>query len=131
MKSKKILIDVAILDITKKSNTDVFDLAEKLQNIQHHIIRVPEFSGMLNANAVEEIVGNQIKRFVAIRKNAEKNAKKYDKKNNKKADAALKPFGYYKFANYNLTEYAHLTSVDPYTLKKNYTVLSWSVVNVY
>lgn len=128
---KNLLIDVAILDVTNTSNTDVFNLAKQLQNIQHHIIRVPYFSGMLNANAVEEIVENQIKRFVTIRNNAEKNAKKYDKKNSKKADAVLKPFGYYKFTNYNLTKYDHLTSVNPYTLNKNYTVLSWSVINVY
>ena len=128
---KNLLIDVAILDVTNTSNTDVFNLAKQLQNIQHHIIRVPEFSGMLNANAVEKIVENQIKRFVTIRNNAEENAKKYDKKNSKKADAVLKPFGYYKFTNYNLTKYDHLTSVNSYTLNKNYTVLSWSVVNVY
>lgn len=81
---KNLLIDVAILDVTNTSNTDVFDLAEKLQNIQHHIIRVPEFSGMLNANAIEEIVENQIKRFVTIRKNAEKNRKNTTRKTAKK-----------------------------------------------
>ncbi|MES5135646.1 hypothetical protein ABVC71_08105 [Prevotella amnii] len=125
---KNLLIDVAILDIT---NTDVSNLAEKLENIQHHIIRVPEFSGMLNKNAIEKIVENQIKRFVTIRKNAEKNKKKYDKKNSKKADDVLKPFGYYEFADYNLVKYDHLISVNPYTLNKNYSVISWSVINVY
>lgn len=129
---KNLLIDVAILSTGRPSykyDEDVELLYKNLREIKHHTIRIPEFSGLLNAEAVEKIVRNQIERGVALKDTLDRKRKRYKKKLEKDIFAIV-PFGCFYDSRYGSNReveqlfYRGITSEE----HKIYKIISWSVI---
>lgn len=128
---KNLIIDVTLMNMYELSEGTLIKSPSLLEeykidgeNIINITVRVPEFRGALNRQAVKQIVADYVIRCKKNYKQLVKNRKKYDAKYGWSSEE-LKPFGYYKAnGNWNNIE-GRIEKLE------KMKILSWSVVEIY